>query len=165
MTDLTLIGPLFIHKKLKLLRLKPCPAKANLARRAPFIFLHFFNVTYKSGRDERVPLSTFLALCDFFPKFFKRLKRPFRVFDNFATESMLIDPKGSPLLHFSALWDIYQKKKNQKVQVLFQKNVLRFLSLRYSADFIRSRLVCSFSINLYELKCICSPRGAVAGHF
>ena len=29
----------------------------------------------------------------------------------------------------------------QKVQVFFQKNVLRFLSLRYGADFRRSRLV------------------------
>ena len=51
MTDLTLIDPLFIQKVLKLLRLRPSPAKANLARRAPFIFFYFFNVTYEFGRD------------------------------------------------------------------------------------------------------------------
>ena len=45
-----------------------------------------------------------------------------------------------PLLHFSALCDVFQKKF-QKFQVFSKKNVLRFLSLRYSADFGRSRLV------------------------
>ena len=36
----------------------------------------------------------------------------------------------------------FPKEKNfRKFQVFFQKNVLRFLSLRYSADFRRSRLV------------------------
>ena len=34
-----------------------------------------------------------------------------------------------------------QKKVCQKFQVFRKKNVLRFLSLRYSADFRRSRLV------------------------
>ena len=35
---------------------------------------------------------------------------------------MLIKPKGSPLLYFSALYDIFWKK-NQKFQVFFQKKV------------------------------------------
>ena len=35
---------------------------------------------------------------------------------------------------------LFSKEKNQKFQV-FSKKVLRFLSLRYSADFRRSRLV------------------------
>ena len=54
---------------------------------------------------------------------------------------MLINPKGSPLLHFLALCDIFRKKKIQKFQCFSSKKVLRFLSLRYSADFRRSRLV------------------------
>ena len=54
---------------------------------------------------------------------------------------MLIKPKGSPLLHFSVLCDIFRKKKFSKIPSFFKKNVLRFLSLRYSADFRRSRLV------------------------
>ena len=36
----------------------------------------------------------------------------------------------------------FLKEKNQKFQVFFpKKSILRFLSLRYSADFRRSRLV------------------------
>ena len=47
---------------------------------------------------------------------------------------MFINQKGSPLLHFAALCDIFRI-------FFFKKNVLRFLSLRYSADLRRSRLV------------------------
>ena len=53
---------------------------------------------------------------------------------------MLINLKGSPLLHFSALCDIFRKKIFSKFSSFFQI-VLRFLSLRYSADFRRSGLV------------------------
>ena len=49
----------------------------------------------------------------------------------FATEYMLIKPKGSPFLHFSVLCDIFEEKNS----------LLLFLSLRYGADFRRSRLV------------------------
>ena len=43
----------------------------------------------------------------------------------------------------------FPKGKNfQNVHVFFQKNVFRFLSARYSADFRRSRLVC-YLIYLY----------------
>ena len=39
-----------------------------------------------------------------------------------------------------------KEKKNQEFQVFFsKKSILRFLSLRYSADFRRSRLVCDKS--------------------
>ena len=51
------------------------------------------------------------------------------------------------LLHFSALWDIFQKKqKFSELSRFFQKNVLRFTSLSYSADFRRSRVVCMNNI-------------------
>ena len=58
---------------------------------------------------------------------------------------MLIEPKGSPLLHFSALCDIFCKKKIKNFKFLLKKSLLRILSLRYSADFRRSRLVFFFS--------------------
>ena len=61
----------------------------------------------------------------------------------FATECMLTNPKG-PLLHFSALCDFFEKEK-EKISSFFRKNVLRFLSLRYSADFRHSRLIYIFS--------------------
>ena len=66
-------------------------------------------------------LRVFSALWDFFfEKIFNVSKGyPLRVFSYFATECMLINPKGSPLLHFSAICDFSKK------------NVLRFLSLRY----------------------------------
>ena len=67
---------------------------------------------------------------------------PFEFFYYFATECVFINQKGSPRLHFSALRDVFRKKFFfRKFQVFFQKNVLRFLSLRYSADLRRSRLV------------------------
>ena len=55
--------------------------------------------------------------------------------------------KRVPLLHFSALCDIFRKKFFfRKFQIFFpKKNVLRFLSLRYCADLRRSRLVLLFS--------------------
>ena len=55
---------------------------------------------------------------------------------------MFINQKWSPLLLFSALCDIFRKRKIfENFKFFSQKNVLRFLSLRYSADFRRSRLV------------------------
>ena len=58
---------------------------------------------------------------------------------------MLINPEGSSLLHFLALCGIMRRKNFfRKFQVFRKKNVSRFLSLRYSADFRRSRLVGSW---------------------
>ena len=89
------------------------------------------------------PLWIFSAMCDFFfENFLMSSKGPLRVFCYFSTEFMLINPKGVPLLHFSALCDIFRKKINVKISsFFFQKNISRFLSLRYSADFRSSRLV------------------------
>ena len=54
--------------------------------------------------------------------------------------------KRVPLLHFSALCDIFRKIFFSKISSFFpKKNVLRFLSLRYSADLRRSRLVSTSS--------------------
>ena len=53
---------------------------------------------------------------------------------------MLINPKGPPFTFFGTMRH-FLKEKNLKFPVFFSKNVLRFLSLRYSADFRRSHLV------------------------
>ena len=67
------------------------------------------------------PFDFFRHCATFFEKFLMPQKSPpFESFLYFATECMLINPKGPPFYNF--------------------KN-LRFLSLRYSADFRRSRLV------------------------
>ena len=55
---------------------------------------------------------------------------------------MFGNQKGSLHLHFSALCDIFRKKNFfESFKFFSKKNVLRFLSLRYSANFRRSRLV------------------------
>ena len=54
--------------------------------------------------------------------------------------------KRVPLLHFPALCDIFRKKFFfENFKFFPKKNVLRFLSLRYSADLRRSRLVTIYS--------------------
>ena len=52
---------------------------------------------------------------------------------------MLIKPKGSPFYIFRHYATFSERKIISSF--FFKKNVLRFLSLRYSADFRRSRLV------------------------
>ena len=67
---------------------------------------------------------------------------PFEFFSYFATECMLINPKGSPFYSFRHFATFLEEKfffKNYKF--FSKKNVLLFLSLRYGADFRRSRLV------------------------
>ena len=121
------------------------PRQTLLQRVPPFIF-YFFKETYKTGRAQRVPPLDFFRNCaTFFRKFFNVPKGfPLWVFWYFATECLLINPEGSPLLHFSALCDFFWKKNFfQKYQFFSKKNVLRSLSLRYGADFRRSRLVSS----------------------
>ena len=92
-----------------------------MQRVPPFVY-SIFNVRYKTGRDYRVPpFEFFSALCDFFSKFFCRQRVPLQVFLIFCS-----------------------KLKFQKAQRVSPSTILKtlhFLSLRYSADFRRSRLV------------------------
>ena len=143
--------------------LRPSPPKANFTPKGPpFHFLLFQGNIQNRTCPKGPPFGFFSALCDFFPKFFclqrvppfifyffnvtyktgRASRVPLWVFWYFATECLLINPEGSPLLHFSALCDFFWKKKFfQKFQFFSKKSVLRFLSLRYGADFRRSRLV------------------------
>ena len=123
--------------------LRPSPPKANVTPKGPPFIFYFFKETYKTGRAQRVPPLDFFRNCATFRKFFNVPKgSPLWVFWYFATECLLINPEGSPLLHFSALCDFFWKKNFfQKFQFFSKKSVLRFLSLRYGADFRRSRLV------------------------
>ena len=117
---------------------------SELLQRVPPFVYSIFNVRYKTGRNYRVPPLNFFRHCaTFFRNFFNVPKgSPLGVFCYFATECVFINQKGSPLLHFSALRDIFRKKNFfSKISSFFQKNVLRFLRLRYSADLRRSRLV------------------------
>ena len=57
---------------------------------------------------------------------------------------MLIKPKGSPFYIFRTMRNFLKDKKS-KISV-FLKSLVPFLSLRYSADFRRSRLVTLFTL-------------------
>ena len=83
----------------------------------PFIF-YLFYVTYKTGRDQRVPPFNFFRHCaNFFSKFFKVSKEsPLRVFWYFATECVLMNPKGSPFSFFGTM---------RHFQSFFQKNFFK----------------------------------------
>ena len=112
---------------------------------------------------DTMRLSSFFRHCetvqisDFFPKFFL-LFHP-SIFDTLQQNGCSKNPKGSPLLHFSALCDLPEtsKKISEKILDFFfsifsfsrafvvfrcRKSGFRgFLSLRYGADLGRSRLV------------------------
>ena len=91
--------------------------------------------------------STFLffsALCDFFPKFFNVPKDPPLSFLLFCNRMHVYKSNRVPPFTFSGTVRHFPKEKTfSKISSFFQKNVLRFFSLRYSADFRRSRLVLS----------------------
>ena len=170
----------FLQKLLKLLR--PSPANAILVQRVPPFIFYLFYVTYKTGRDQCVPPFNFFRHCAniFWKIFFDFSKESLPVFWYFATECMLINPKGSPLFIFRHSATFFERKKYEVffkksffcsqsakkvirqshrawkahfgcLETVFKafheyvlgifKKTLRFLSLRYSADFRRSRLV------------------------
>ena len=112
-------------------------------QRVPSFIFYFLNVTYKTGRASRVPIWIFLSLCDFFSKIFKSPQKVppsgFLIFCNgmYVNKSRRVPP----LTFFGTIQRFFERKKNKKFQDFLQKNVLRFLSLRYGADFRRSRLV------------------------
>ena len=99
-----------------------------LQRVPPFVYL-IFNVRYKTGRNYRVPPLNFFRHCaTFFRNFFNVPEgSPLGVFCYFATECVFINQKGSPLLHFSALRDIFRKKIFfRKFQVFSKKMFCAF---------------------------------------
>ena len=142
-TILTLIGPLFT-----ILRRAP-EAKSAQGKRTPkgppFIFYFFFKETYKTGRAQRVPPLDFFRNCaTFFRKFFNVPKgSPFE-FLIFCNGMFVDKSRRVPTFTFFGTMRLLLKKFFfQKFQFFSKKSVLRFLSLRYGADFRRSRLVSS----------------------
>ena len=95
-----------------------------LVQRVPLSFISFS--TWDTKPDETLGSRwLFSALCDF--------------------SKFLLSPKGPPSLfwYFSTDW-IFKTPKRSPFTIL---KTLRFLSLRYSADFRRSRLVYYFRVN------------------
>ena len=77
------------------------------AKGPPFIF-YLFYVTYKTGRDQRVPPFNFFRHCaKFFSKIFQGLKRvPPSSFLIFCNRMYVNESQRVPPFHFSALCDI-----------------------------------------------------------
>ena len=132
--------------------LRPSPAKANLVQRVPlFIFQgNLQNRTCLKGP----PFGFFSALCDFFSENFLMSPKGFlRVFLIFCNGMYVNKSRRVPLLNFLALCDFFLNEKIfSKISFFFQKKSFALLSLRYGADFRRSRLVSSKSAQLFTVR-------------
>ena len=109
-TELIAYVPLFTETD------KTTQANGNLVQRVPPFIFYLFYVTYKTGRDQRVPPFNFFfgTVRNFFRKFFKVSKEsPLQVFWYFVTECMLMNPKGSTLFifrHYATFSKFFFKK-------------------------------------------------------
>ena len=105
-------------------------------------FGYFFKRNLQNRPRLKGPPFDFFRHCaTFFKNFSLSPKGSLQDFCYFATECMFINQKGSPFYIFRQYATFFERK-NSKVSSFFsKKNVLRFLSLRFKADFRRSRLV------------------------
>ena len=115
--------------------LRPSPPKANFTPKGPpFHFLLFQG----NIQNRRVPPLDFFRNCaTFFSKIF---------FSNFffrKQNGMFVNKsrRVPPFTFFGTMRLLLKEIFFQKFQFFSKKSVLRFLSLRYGADFRRSRLV------------------------
>ena len=97
---------------------------------SPCFSQKLFRAFAKANETEGSPLSIFSAVCDFFSIFFVSKGPPFIFFDILQQSGFSKSPKGPP---FTGL------------------KTLRFLSLRYSTDFRRCRLVFSILFCLVHM--------------
>ena len=117
---------------------------SELLQRVPPFVYSIFNVRYKTGRNYRVPPLNFFRHCaTFFRNFFNVPKgSPLGVFLLFCNRMCVYKSKRVPPFTFFGTTRHFPKEKFfSKISSFFQKNVLRFLRLRYNADLRRSRLV------------------------
>ena len=85
---------------------------------SPHSFFTFFTQPTKPEDSKGSPLSIFFGTVRFFSKIFNVSKEsPLRMFWYFATESMLMNPKGSPRFifrHYTTFSKFFSKKNFQK---------------------------------------------------
>ena len=131
--------------------------RQTLLQRVPPLFFTFSRKHTKPDVPKGSPLWIFFGTVRlFFENFLMSPKGPpFEFFD--ILNGMFVNKsRRVPLLHFSALCDFFWKKIFFKNFNFFsKKSVLRFLSLRYGADFRRSRLVelsASYCTRLFAIR-------------
>ena len=122
----------FLQKLIRLLR--PSQANANLLQRVPPSIFYLFYVTYKTGRDQRVPpFNFFSALCEiFFENFLRSQKSPPSSFLIFCNRMYVNESQRVPPFHFSALCDIFEVFFRKKT---FQKNFQILFCSQSETDF------------------------------
>ena len=101
-------------------------AKGKHGERIHSLFQRYIQA--RTGLKFRTPppFRFFFRRCEIFFRIFLMSPKgpPFEFFCYFATECVFINQKGSPLLHFPALCDIFRKKFFfLKFQVFFQKKM------------------------------------------
>ena len=117
----------FLQKLIRLLR--PSQANGNLVQRVPPFMFYLFYVTYKTGREQRVPHFNFFSrLCEiFFENFLRSQKSPPSSFLIFCNRMYVNESQRVPPFHFLALCDIFE--------VFFQKNFQIFVPSRETVIF------------------------------
>ena len=128
---------------------------SELLQRVPPSVYSIFNVRYKTGRNYRVPPLNFFRHCaTFFSKFFLMSpKGPPLEFLLFCNRMCVYKSKRVPPFTFFGTTRHFPKENFfSKISSFFQKNVLHFLRLRYSADLRRSRLVFNCLFVLHETR-------------
>ena len=119
---------------------------SKLSQRGPLFSFCFLNVTYKTGWDERVPLSFFFGAVRFFANFSCLKRTPSILLES----SLVISGIKRYIRTFDVipeLYCIFVRRRRRSENGSFSRKLpthisnLRFLSLRYGTDFRRSRLV------------------------
>ena len=121
-------------------------------QRVPLQFLWYFTTHWVFKNPKGSPLSVFRHCETFFRKFvFSQKGSSFNCnknVDNFgsvpllARQGLALAGPGAPLSPFFWFFEKkFDKISKKNFKFFFKKSLLRFLSLRYGADFRRSRLV------------------------
>ena len=95
--------------------LRPSSTNANLLQRVPLSFVPFLRNLQNRKTPKGPPPNFFRHCANFFSKIFNVSKEShLRIFLFFATDSMLMNPKGSPLFifrHYATFSKFFSKKK------------------------------------------------------
>ena len=119
----------FLQKLIRLLR--PSQANGNLVQRVPPFIFYLFYVTYKTGRDQRVPPFNFFGTVrNFFRTFLRSQKSPPSSFFIFCNRMYVNESQRVPPFHFSALCDIFEVFFQKKFHFVPSRETVIFQSYR-----------------------------------
>ena len=121
------------------------------AKGPPFQLVHFYRNLQNRPRLKGPPFDFFRHCATFFENFLMSQRVPPLRFLLFCNRMHIYKSKKSPFYIFRHCATFSERGKSSKISsFLSKKNVLRFLSLRYSADFRRSHLVDNFRLIFFK---------------